>query len=168
MQRRLRGHPAASASSSSVRTRPSGTLCISRRAFRWTHLANTLGQQGHVTLKTRKQVDKRRLSGHNSQSVKAAATLSSLNGQERCSSDCSDESQRARVTRPAMCSNQDAAANARRHLRRKAVEFDEADRDGDQEVDAEEFARFILPRVDCARAGRLAPACTVCEAKVGA
>ena len=30
-------------------------------------------------------------------------------------------------------------------LRRKALEFDEADADGDQEVSLEEFVRFILP-----------------------
>ena len=65
--------------------------------------------------------------------------------------DCSDEANAAvRFAVLAMCSRQDAATAARRHLRRKAVEFDEADRDGDQEVDAEEFARFILPRVDSA------------------
>lgn len=46
---------------------------------------------------------------------------------------------------------QDAASTARAHMRRKAVEFDEADGDGDQEIDYDEFVRFVMPK--CANNG---------------
>ena len=50
----------------------------------------------------------------------------------------------------AQMSSNDAAnaSNARKLLRRKAVEFDEADGDGDQEIDFDEFCRFILPQTN--------------------
>ena len=38
------------------------------------------------------------------------------------------------------------AADARLHLRRKAVEFDEADADDDHEIDYDEFKNFIVPQ----------------------
>ena len=40
------------------------------------------------------------------------------------------------------------AAEARKLLRRKAVEFDEADRDHDRAIDYEDFCRYILPLTD--------------------
>jgi Ca2+-binding EF-hand superfamily protein len=46
----------------------------------------------------------------------------------------------------------DAAAVARKHLRNKAVEFDEADGDGDQEITYDEFCRYILPRASDGKA----------------
>ena len=43
------------------------------------------------------------------------------------------------------------ARDARKHLRRKALEFDEADADGDQEIGYDEFCEYILPKVRGAR-----------------
>lgn len=39
-----------------------------------------------------------------------------------------------------------AAVEARKHMKRKAAEFDEADADGDREVDFDEFVMYVLPR----------------------
>lgn len=39
-----------------------------------------------------------------------------------------------------------AALEARKHMKRKAAEFDEGDPDGDRQLDQDEFVMHVLPR----------------------